>query len=105
MSSASVLSISGSVATQLAAFTQDTDWNSLPERVQREAVRGFVNWVGCAVGGARTASTEATIQALSALSGRGNTPVLGRTERLNAGDAALTNCLASAADTFDDTHL
>jgi 2-methylcitrate dehydratase PrpD len=39
------------------------------------------------------------------MSGSGRTPLLGREERLHPADAALVNCLASAADTFDDTHL
>src|SRR5690349_172489 len=58
-------------------------------------------WVGCAAGGARTESAEAAVRGLSAMSGPGTTPVLGRAERLQPADAALASCLASAADTGD----
>jgi 2-methylcitrate dehydratase PrpD len=94
-----------SVSSRLAAFVQDVRWQDLPTAIQREARRAFLNWVGCAVGGARTASADAAIRGLVTLSGPGRTPVLGRAERLHTADAALATCLASAADTFDDTHL
>jgi 2-methylcitrate dehydratase PrpD len=94
-----------SISSRLAEFAQDMRWQDLPDVVRRESVRAFLNWVGCAVGGARTESAEAAIRGLETLSGPGTTPVLGRAERLQPADAALANCLASAADTFDDTHL
>jgi 2-methylcitrate dehydratase PrpD len=93
------------VAPRLAEFVRDARWTDLPDAVRREAVRTFLNWVGCAVGGARTESAERATGALATMSGPGSTPVLGRAERLQPADAALVNCLASAADTFDDTHL
>jgi 2-methylcitrate dehydratase PrpD len=93
-----------SIARHLAVFAR-TQWQDLPADVQRETVRAFVNWTGCAIGGARTLSAETAISGLLAMSGPGNTPVLGRSERLQPGDAALANCLISAADTYDDTHL
>jgi 2-methylcitrate dehydratase PrpD len=93
------------VSARLAEFAAEMRWQDLPAAVQREAVRGFLNWTGCAVGGARSASAEAALRGLTAMSGAGTTPLLGRAERLQPADAALFNCLASAADTFDDTHL
>jgi 2-methylcitrate dehydratase PrpD len=93
-----------SVAQQLAKFAC-TKWQDLPNDVRRETGRAFVNWTGCAIGGARTISAETAISGLLAMSGPGTTPVLGRAERLQPADAALANCLASAADTYDDTHL
>lgn len=96
---------STSVSSRLAEFAHDMRWQDLPAAMQREAARAFLNWVGCAAGGARTESAEAAVRGLYAMSGPGTTPVLGRAERLQPADAALANCLASAADTFDDTHL
>src|SRR5689334_13858833 len=72
-----------------------SDRQDLPTAVQREAARAFLNWVGCAAGGARTESAEAAVRGLSAMSGPGTTPVLGRAERLQPADAALASCLAS----------
>src|SRR6478736_3823165 len=93
-----------SVARHLARFAR-TAGPELPADVHREIVRAFVNWAGCAIGGARTSSADTAIAGLLALSGPGSTPVLGRSERLQPADAALANCLTSAADTYDDTHL
>jgi len=93
------------VAHAFADFARGVRWEALPEAVRRDTLRFFVNWFGCAIGGARTASAETAISGLLALSGPGSTPVLGRAERLQPADAALANCLTSAADTFDDTHL
>ncbi|PPK41020.1 2-methylcitrate dehydratase PrpD [Trinickia symbiotica] len=93
------------ISSRSAEFAFGTRWDDLPKVVQSESVRTFVNWVACAVGGARTASADAAINGLLRMSGAGTTPVLGRRERLQAADAALANCLTSAADTFDDTHL
>lgn len=105
MTSANAVSGSGTLAAELAAFAMDTEWNDLPPKVQRESIRSFVNWVGCAVGGSRSATADTAIRGLLEMSGPGAVPILGRRERLNVGDAGLINCLASAADTFDDTHL
>src|SRR5690606_14344873 len=102
---ASTVTRSETLAAELAAFALATDWSDLPKTVQHEALRAFVNWVGCAVGGARTASADTAIRGLLEMSGSGSTPILGRQERLGGADAALVNCLISAADTFDDTHL
>jgi 2-methylcitrate dehydratase PrpD len=93
------------ISSRLAEFAHDMRWQDLPDVVRRESVRAFLNWVGCAVGGARTESAEAAILGLASMSGPGTTPVLCRAERLQPADAALANCLTSAADTFDDTHL
>jgi len=92
------------IARKVAQFAL-TEGRNLPADVRRETVRAFVNWAGCAIGGARTPSADTAIAGLLALSGPGNTPVLGRSERLSPADAALANCLTSAADTYDDTHL
>ena len=36
---------------QLAQYVHQSRWSDLPEPVRHEAVRAFVNWVGCACGG------------------------------------------------------
>jgi len=89
----------------LADFALRTSWADLPEKVRSEAARAIVNYVGCALGGSNTPTVEAAMRGITGLAGRGLTPVFGRTERLDFVNAAVVNCLSSAAHTYDDTHL
>ncbi|MDO8597679.1 MAG: MmgE/PrpD family protein [Sulfuricaulis sp.] len=89
----------------LADFALRTSWTDLPERVRSEAVRALVNYVGCALGGSNTTTVEAAMRGIAGLAGCGSTPVFGRSERLDFVNAAVVNCLSSAAHTYDDTHL
>jgi len=93
------------VTHTLADFVLGTRWMDLPDRMRCEAVRAFLNWVGCAVGGSNTSTVDAAIRGIAAFSAHGSTPVFGRAERFDAVHAAAINCLSSAAHTFDDTHL
>lgn len=92
-------------ARRLAQYACGTCWEDLPEKVQLESVRAMLNWTACAVGGARTPSTEAALRGVLAMNIGGKTPILGRSERTSMADAALVTCLSSSAQTFDDTHL
>jgi 2-methylcitrate dehydratase PrpD len=92
------------VTRAMADFAFGTTWDALPEQVRRESVRAWMNWVGCTLGGSGTAAMDRATQA-SAVMGSGQVPLLGRCERVGLADAALLNCLASCAHTFDDTHL
>ena len=87
----------------LAAFVHDC--NVLPDAVATEATRAFVNFIGCALGGAHHDAGDRTVKAALPLANGGAATLLGRTERLGPLDAALVNCQASAAHAFDDTHL
>jgi 2-methylcitrate dehydratase PrpD len=87
----------------LAAFVHDC--NALPAPVATEATRAFVNFIGCALGGAHHDAVDRTVKAALPLANGGAATLLGRTERLGPLDAALVNCQASAAHAFDDTHL
>ncbi len=68
-------------------------------------MRTFVNWVGCAVGGARHETADRALAAVSPFSGPRNATVLGRSERLDALHAALLNGITSHVLDYDDTHL
>ncbi|MGB6105788.1 MAG: MmgE/PrpD family protein [Pusillimonas sp.] len=93
------------VAREMAGFALGERWDRLPAAVQAEAVRAMLNWTACAVGGARTASMDAAMRGILAMTTSGATPVLGRPEKVSMPDAALLCCLSSSAYTFDDTHL
>ena len=89
----------------LADFIQRARWDNLPQPVRTEAVRAFVNWVGCTLGGANTEMVDAAVRGSLAFGGHGAAPLLGRGERLDPLNAAVINCMSSAAHAFDDTHL
>ena len=73
--------------------------------VRREGLRTFVNWVGCAVGGASHETTDRALAAIQPFSGKPTSTVLGRTEKLDALHAALVNGITSHVLDYDDTHL
>jgi len=90
---------------QLARFVYQSNWADLPGTVQHEAVRAFVNWVGCAHGGAFQPAVESALPALTALSGAGVCTVIGRGVKLDPLNAALLNGLSVGANAFDDAHV
>jgi 2-methylcitrate dehydratase PrpD len=77
----------------------------LPDNVRKEAVRTFLNWLGCAIGGCRHEAVEAAYAALSPFFGPGTASLLGRGERLDPLHASLINGISSHVFDFDDTHL
>ncbi len=93
------------VTRALAEWIIDCDLESIPVEVQREGVRTLVNWLGCAVGGARHETVDRALAAVTPFSGQATSTVLGRGERLDALHAALLNGITSHVLDYDDTHL
>ncbi len=79
--------------------------DQLPSAVRTEAVRTFLNWVGCAVGAAGHEAVDIAIKALTPFAGKPQATILGRSERLDILNAALVNGISSHVFDFDDTHL
>lgn len=100
-----VESTAAGVTRLLARFVVDSRWSDVPEDARREAARSIVNWVGCALGGARHETVDCALKALSELSGPRAATVLGRKERLDILHASLLNGISSHVLDFDDTHL
>ena len=97
---------SGSGVTRLLArFVVASKGSDIPEAARKEAARSIVNWVGCALGGARHETVDCALSALSELSGPRTATVLGRKERLDILHASLLNGISSHVLDFDDTHL
>ncbi|MEY4140143.1 MAG: hypothetical protein RLZZ371_2325 [Pseudomonadota bacterium] len=90
---------------QLARFVHQSRWTDLPEAVQHEAVRAFLNWVGCAHSGAFSSAAETALPVLQALSGAQVCTVIGRGIRLDPLNAALFNGLSVGANAYDDAHI
>ena len=88
----------------LARYAAESRYDALPPAVQQEGLRAFVNWIGCAAGGAREEVVSRMLEVLAEYNGGAQATVIGRRERLDILNAALVNSLSSAALSFNDTH-
>jgi 2-methylcitrate dehydratase PrpD len=92
------------IARRIADYIVAARPDDLPEAVRREALRSFVNIVGCTLGGARHDVIGLADDALSEFSGPPQATLLGRARRADVLHAALVNCFGSSIHAFDDTH-
>ena len=93
------------VTRSLAGWVAKCQPSDIPEEVRREGLRTFLNWVGCAVGGASHETVDRALAAIVPFSGPATSTVIGRAERLDALHAALANGISSHVLDYDDTHL
>ncbi|HET6468926.1 MAG TPA: MmgE/PrpD family protein [Geminicoccaceae bacterium] len=93
------------VTKTLARWAVDCTPADMPEEVRAEGVRTFVNWLGCAVGGAREPTVDRALAGVRRFAGPEQATVLGRGERLDVLHAALLNGISSHVLDYDDTHL
>jgi 2-methylcitrate dehydratase PrpD len=89
----------------LARYLVDSRPDHVPAEVRREAVRSFLNWLGCAVGGSVHPTLDIALKALKPFAGAPQASVLGRADRLDIFHTALLNGISSHVFDFDDTHL
>lgn len=92
------------IVRRLADYIVVARPDDLPEPVRREALRSFVNIVGCMLGGARHEVIGLADDVLSEFSGPPQATLLGRARRADVLHAALINCFGSSIHAFDDTH-
>ncbi len=92
-------------STRIAEYMGMYSWGTLPAQIQSESQRALLNYLGCAIGGAATHSTDVAVRGVKLLDTAKDTPVAGRTERCGLSNAALLGALSASAHTFDDTHL
>jgi 2-methylcitrate dehydratase PrpD len=90
----------------LARLAAEARWDDVPAEVRHEGVRAFVNWLGCAVGGAPHPGVAAAARAAVAFGGGGApaATLLGLRRRADPMAAALVNGVSSHVLDFDDTH-
>ena len=55
------------VSHELADFVLTATWDGLPQQVRRETLRAHLNWVACALGGARTVTADVAIRGIAAM--------------------------------------
>ena len=87
----------------LASWVVNTRLDDIPDDVRHEARRSLVNFVGCALGGARHEAMDAALRALAPFSGPATASVIGRPERLDPLHASLMNGISSHVLDYDDT--
>ena len=93
------------VTRALARFVVEQPSAAWGDDVEREALRTFRNWLGCAIGASRHPTLEAALAGVMELAPSRQASVLGRGERVDIASAALLNGIASHTFDFDDTHL
>ena len=93
------------ITRMLAEFVAGHPSRGWDHRVEHEAHRTLMNWVGCAVGAARHPTVEAALAGVQELARAPQASVLGRSERVDMASAALLNGITSHTFDFDDTHL
>src|SRR3954471_2294369 len=94
-----------SATERLGQFVADSHWDSMSGALRHEAKRSLLNFVGCALGVARTPPIEMAMRVLTPLSGPRPVTVLGRPERLDPLGAAFINAVGGNLLDYDDTHL
>ena len=72
--------------------------------MRREALRSFVNILGCTIGGARHEVVDLADRTLGEYAGAPHATVIGRGHKADALHACLINCLGSSIYSYDDTH-
>src|SRR3954468_18877868 len=93
------------ITERLARFVAGSRWEDIPPEVRREGVRGLLNFVGCALGGARDEAMDIAIKVLAPFFGAPQAIVIGRGERPDALNAAFLNAVSANVLEYDDTHL
>lgn len=94
-----------SATKALAGYLVAPGSADMPAGVRKEAHRGFLNWIGCALGGSRHPAARRAFAALAPFAGPAKASLLGHSERTDPLLAALVNGIASHVLDFDDTHL
>jgi 2-methylcitrate dehydratase PrpD len=89
----------------LAEFIAASHSDAVPQPVRHEGKRALLNFLGCALGVARTPPIEMALRVLLPLSGESRVALLGREERLDPLGAAFINAIAGNLLDYDDTHL
>ena len=87
----------------LAQWLVDSRLDDVPQDVRHEALRALVNYVGCALGGARDEAVDIALRALAPFFGPPTARILGRVERLDPLHASLMNGISSHVYDYDDT--
>jgi 2-methylcitrate dehydratase PrpD len=89
----------------LCAHLAAARFSDLTPAALREARRGVLDWIGCALAGSRHRTIDTLLAVLQEAGGRPQATVLGRGLRLGRLDAPLANGQMGHVLDFDDTHM
>lgn len=92
------------VTRVLCSHLSSFAFEALPENVLHAARRGVLDWVGCALAGARHPTLDKLNAVLSQTTGKPVATVFGRNAMLGLLDAPLANAQAGHVLDYDDTH-
>ena len=93
---------------KIAEWVHGLTPDKIPEAVKEAAVKSFVNYVGCAIGGVKHEATQNLIEAHKGLEAVGRVQVcslLGHAGKADPLQAALANAFSAHLHDYDDTHL
>jgi 2-methylcitrate dehydratase PrpD len=93
------------ITRELAAYAVESRFADLPQPVQAEAARAFLNWMGCVFGGCHEPAVAIAADLAAEIGARPQATVIGRGFQTDLTTAAFLNCLSSSVPAFDDTHL
>lgn len=97
--------MNGEISEALSAYALSASFDARTLADQAHIIDAFVNWIGCAYGGAQHPSVDAAARAYGEISPDGRHGVLGRVGLFDLADAVALDCFGSAVQAFDDTHL
>jgi 2-methylcitrate dehydratase PrpD len=89
----------------LCSHLAAAQFGDLTPAAQREARRGVLDWIGCALAGSRHPTVGKLIDVLQEVGGRPQASVLGRGLKLGLLDAPVANGQMGHILDFDDTHM
>jgi 2-methylcitrate dehydratase PrpD len=96
----------GSDLTQaIARYAVGSRFDALPQEVQREAARAFLNWIGVAIGGCHEPAPTLAARFVAEKGNKPSAAVIGHDVRTDVASAAFVNCIASSVLAYDDAHL
>src|SRR6202051_1818107 len=93
------------VTQSLALFVVEARWDDIPSAVRHQAKRSLMNFFAVARAGCRTGPAEIALRSLAEFSGGKPATIVGRSERIDALNAAFLNAAGSNVHDFCDTHL
>jgi 2-methylcitrate dehydratase PrpD len=89
----------------LATYAVRTPPTELPAGALAHAADAFVNWVGCALGGAHHPTVDRAADAFRSITQAGPHRALGRGDHHGIVEVVSLDCLSSAVLAYDDTHI
>jgi 2-methylcitrate dehydratase PrpD len=89
----------------LCSHLASAQFSDLPDAAKREARRGVLDWIGCALAGSGHRTITTLLGVLQETSGKPAGTVLGRKLKLGLLDAPLANGQMGHVLDYDDTHM